>query len=236
LKQVVSHTWEAGLRGTQDLSIGSLGWKLGVFRAENSDDILAVPSPQVQGFGFFQNVGSTRRQGIEAEATLKAGRLQVTGSYTYLDARFLDALQLASNSPFADPVTGNIQVVPGDQIPSLPRNTFKARFDYRATDQFTVGADMQFVGSQFFAGDDSNQYAKLPSYTVYNMHASYQVTKNVQIYARADNILDNRYATYGIFFDTTALPNFATGNAFTDPTSLSPARPRAFYTGMKITF
>jgi outer membrane receptor protein involved in Fe transport len=235
LKQVVSHTLEAGLRGTQDLSIGSLGWKLGVYRADNTDDILAIPSA-VQGFGYFQNVGSTRRQGVEAEATLKADKLQLTGSYTFLDARFLNALTLGSpNSPFAD-ANGNIQVLPGDQIPSLPRNIFKARVDYSVTDAFKVGADALFVGSQYFAGDDSNQFPKLPSYTVFNLHASYQVNKNVQIYARADNILDNQYATYGTFFDTTSLPNFATGNAFTDPRSLSPARPRALYAGMKITF
>jgi outer membrane receptor protein involved in Fe transport len=235
LKQVVSHTLEAGLRGTQDLSIGSLGWKLGVYRADNTDDILAIPSA-VQGFGYFQNVGSTRRQGVEAEATLKADKLQLTGSYTFLDARFLNALTLGSpNSPFAD-ANGNIQVLPGDQIPSLPRNIFKARVDYSVTDAFKVGADALFVGSQYFAGDDSNQFPKLPSYAVFNLHASYQVNKNVQIYARADNILDNQYATYGTFFDTTSLPNFATGNAFSDPRSLSPARPRALYAGMKITF
>jgi outer membrane receptor protein involved in Fe transport len=235
LKQVVSHTLEAGLRGTQDLSIGSLGWKLGVYRADNTDDILAIPSA-VQGFGYFQNVGSTRRQGVEAEATLKADKLQLTGSYTFLDARFLNALTLGSpNSPFAD-ANGNIQVLPGDQIPSLPRNIFKARVDYSVTDAFKVGADALFVGSQYFAGDDSNQFPKLPSYAVFNLHASYQVDKHVQLYARADNVFDNRYATYGTFFDTTALPNFATGNAFTDPRSLSPARPRALYAGMKITF
>jgi outer membrane receptor protein involved in Fe transport len=235
LKQVVSHTLEAGLRGTQDLSIGSLGWKLGVYRADNTDDILAIPSA-VQGFGYFQNVGSTRRQGVEAEATLKADKLQLTGSYTFLDARFLNALTLGSpNSPFAD-ANGNIQVLPGDQIPSLPRNIFKARVDYSVTDAFKVGADALFVGSQYFAGDDSNQFPKLPSYAVFNLHASYQVDKHVQIYARADNILDNQYATYGTFFDTTSLPNFATGNAFSDPRSLSPARPRALYAGMKITF
>src|SRR5205814_8953661 len=32
LKQVVSHTVEAGLRGTKDLNIGTFGWKFGVFR------------------------------------------------------------------------------------------------------------------------------------------------------------------------------------------------------------
>jgi outer membrane receptor protein involved in Fe transport len=72
LKQVVSRTVEAGLRGTKELNIGTLGWKLGAFRAENTDDILAIPSPVLQGFGYFQNVGSTRRQGIEAEVNLSS--------------------------------------------------------------------------------------------------------------------------------------------------------------------
>ena len=52
-----------------------------------------------------------------------------------------------------------------------------------------------------------------------------------------DNIFDNRYATFGTFFDTGDVPNFANGGApFTDARSLSPARPRAFYAGLKATF
>jgi outer membrane receptor protein involved in Fe transport len=236
LKQVVSHTVEAGLRGTQELNIGTLGWKLGAFRADNSDDILAIPSPVLQGFGYFQNVGSTRRQGIEAEATLKSNKIQISASYTFLDARFLDALQVGSNSPFAD-ANGNIQILPGNQIPAIPRNVFKARLDYSVTDAFKVGGDALFVGSQYFVGDESNQFAKLPGYAVFNLHASYQIDKNFQIYARADNIFDNRYASYGTFFETDAVPNFTAGGAaFTDPRSLSPARPRAIYTGLKVTF
>jgi outer membrane receptor protein involved in Fe transport len=236
LKQVVSHTVEAGLRGTQELNIGTLGWKLGAFRADNSDDILAIPSPVLQGFGYFQNVGSTRRQGIEAEATLKSNKLQISASYTFLDARFLDALQVGSNSPFAD-ANGNIQILPGNQIPAIPRNLVKARLDYSVTDAFKVGGDALFVGSQYFVGDESNQFAKLPGYAVFNLHASYQIDKNFQIYARADNIFDNRYASYGTFFDTGDVPNFTNGGApFTDPRSLSPARPRAIYTGLKVTF
>jgi outer membrane receptor protein involved in Fe transport len=235
LKQVVSHTVEAGLRGTQDINIGTLAWKLGVYRADNTDDIIAIPS-QVQGFGYFQNVGSTRRQGIEAEVNLKSSALQLYASYTLVDARFLDALQVGSNSPFAD-AGGNVQIVPGNQIPAIPRNRIKAGFDYAVTDAFKVGGDALFVSSQYFVGDESNQAPKLPSYAVFNLHASYQVNKTFQIYARADNVFDNRYATYGTFFDTGAVPNFANGGAlFADPRSLSPARPRAFYTGLKVTF
>jgi outer membrane receptor protein involved in Fe transport len=235
LKQVVSHTVEAGLRGSKELNIGTLGWKLGVYRADNTDDILAIPS-QVQGFGYFQNVGSTRRQGIEAEVNLKSSKLQLNASYTLVDARFLDALQVGSNSPFAD-ANGNVQIVPGNQIPAIPRHRIKASFDYSVTDAFKIGGNALFVSSQYFVGDESNQAPKLPGYAVFNLHASYQIDKTFQIYGRVDNVFDNRYATYGRFFDTTALPNFANGGAnFSDPRSVSPARPRAFYTGLKATF
>jgi iron complex outermembrane receptor protein len=236
LKQVVSHTFEAGLRGTKELNIGTLGWKVGAFRATNTDDILAIPSPALQGFGYFQNVGSTRREGIEAEINLKSKALQFHASYALVDTRFLNALQVGSNSPFAD-ANGNVQIFPGNQIPGVPRQRIKAGVEYAVTDAWKVGGDALFFGDQYFVGDDSNQAAKLPSYMVFNVHTSYQIDKNVQLYGRIDNLLDNRYATLGTFFDTTAVPNFANGGApFTDPRSVSPARPRAFYAGMRVTF
>ena len=236
LKQVVSHTYEAGFRGSHDFSFATLEWKLGGFRATNTDDILAIPDPILQGFGYFQNVGDTRRQGIEAEASLKSSRWQFRASYAFIDARFLDSLLLGSNSPFAD-ANGNIQVSPGNVIPAIPRHRIKAGFDYAVTDAFKIGGDALFVSSQYLVGDESNQAPQLPSYAVFNVHASYQLDKTYQIYGRIDNIFDNRYATYGGFFDTTAVPNFANGgNQFTNPQSLSPARPRAFYAGLKATF
>jgi outer membrane receptor protein involved in Fe transport len=237
LKQVVSHTLEAGFRGTKELNIGTLSWKLGAFRTRNDDDILNLPIPDLQGFGFFQNIGATRRQGIEAEVNVKSTALQVYASYALVDARFLNALQLASNSPFADPDTETVQVSPGNQIPGIPRHRIKAGFDYMVTDKLKVGGDALFVSSQYFVGDESNQAPKLPGYAVFNTHASYQIDKTFQIYGRVDNVFDNHYANYGTFFDTGALPNFANGGAqFTDARSLSPARPRTFYAGLKATF
>ncbi len=236
LKQVVSRTVEAGLRGTSELNFGTLDWKLGSFRATNTDDILTIPSSMLQGFGYFQNVGRTRRQGIEAEAKLTASAFQLSASYTFVDARFLDALAVGSNSPFADQ-NGNIQVAPGDKIPAIPRHRIKLGVDYSITNAVKVGGDMLYVGSQYFVRDESNQAPKLPPYTVFNLHASYDINKSFQIYGRIDNLLDNRYATYGTFFDTTKLPDFVNGGVgFTDARSVSPARPRAFYAGLKATF
>jgi outer membrane receptor protein involved in Fe transport len=236
LKQVIAETLEGGFRGSQDTNIGTLGWKFGVFRTDNTDDILAIPSPVLQGFGYFQNVGSTRRQGIETEISLKSKVLEFFASYALVDARFLNALQVGSNSPFAD-ANGNVQILPGNVIPAIPRNRVKASVDYWVTEKLKLGGDAMWVSGQYFVGDESNQFPQLPSYTVFNLHGSYQINKTFQVYARVDNVFDNRYATYGTFFETDAIPNFANGGApFTDPRSLSPARPRGFYTGMKVTF
>ena len=235
LKQVVSRTVEAGFRGTTELNIGTLGWKVGAFRATNADDIRAIPVPDLTGFGFFQNVGRTRRQGIEAQVNLTSKTLQLYASYALVDARFLDTLQVGSNSPFA--VDGVVQIVPGNRIPAIPRNRIKFGMDYSITDAFKVGGDALFVSNQYFVGDESNQAARLPGYAVFNLHTSYQINKTFQIYGRVDNIFDNRYATYGTFFDTTDVPNFTSGGTqFTDPRSVSPARPRAFYAGLRATF
>ena len=236
LKQVISRTVEVGFRGTTELNVGTLAWKLGAFRATNADDILAIPSPELQGFGYFQNVGRTRRQGIEAQVNLTSKTVQLYASYALVDARFLDPLQVGSNSPFAD-ADGNVQILPGNRIPAIPRNRIKGGIDYWVTDQLKIGGDALFVSNQYFAGDESNQAARLPSYTVFNVHSSYQINKTIQIYGRVDNLFDRRYATYGTFFQTDDIPNFANGGApFTDARSVSPARPRAFYAGLKATF
>ncbi len=72
LKQVVTRTLEAGIRGKR----GAIGWTAGAFYAANQDDILFVASTQT-GFGYFKNFGSTRRQGIELGISGRRGR--VTG-------------------------------------------------------------------------------------------------------------------------------------------------------------
>ena len=135
----------------------------------------------MQGFGYFQNVGRTRRQGIEAQVNLTSKALQLYASYALVDARFLDSLQAQLPQSVRD-VDDNIQILPGNRIPAIPRNRIKLGVDYSVTDAFKVGGDALFVASQYFAGDESNQAPRLPGYAVFNVHASYQINKTFQLY------------------------------------------------------
>ena len=115
LKQVVSHTFEAGLRGnftTPQTIPGHFVWNLGVYRTNAFNDILILAT-QINGFGYFSNVGETRRQGIEAGLSYNWNKWTVNLNYSFLSATFLENLTLSSNSPAAD-ANGDIFVHPGD--------------------------------------------------------------------------------------------------------------------------
>lgn len=231
LQQVVARTYEAGLRGQHELADGwgSLGWKLGAFHTLSSNDIMNLPSPQQQGFGYFANVGNTQRQGVEAQVNYKRGPLSLHASYAYVDATFQTALALASNSPSA--VNGLINVVPGDQIPMIPRHLFKIGGDWDFSSRARVGADLLLTGPQRFVGDASNQQPSLPAYVTVAVNGSYKLTDQVELYGRAENLLNRRYYTYGTYFDTSQL-----FGSFTDARSVTPAQPLSVYAGLRVTF
>jgi iron complex outermembrane receptor protein len=228
LKQVVSHTYEAGIRG--QLALGKnerFNWSFGVFTTDSDDDIIRVRS-EIAGRGFFQNAGTTRRQGIEASANYSSDRWTVFATYSLIDATFRNTLTLDSpNNPLAD--NGEITVRPGNHLPGVPRHRFKAGVDYKVWDDWTVGGDMVAVSGQYLGGDESNLNPKLPGYWVANLHTNYKVSRQVEVFGMVRNVFDKRYYTAGTFFEADAIPFLG----LTDPRTVSPGAPRAFYAGLR---
>ncbi len=236
LQQVVSHTIEAGLRGTaNNVWGGQINWKAGYFHTENTNDIVSLAST-ITGRGFFSNVPGTLRQGVEASLEYHSGDLMAYVNYAFVDATYRFTGELASpNNPFAD-ANGNVLVTPGDHIPGIPRQTAKLGLEYSFTPKFKAGADVLIVGSQYFIGDNSNVNPQLPLYWTANIHASYQVTENIQIFGLVNNLFNNRNATFGAFFDTGTNAQIANGLPLTDPRTLTPLQPVSLYGGVKVTF
>jgi iron complex outermembrane receptor protein len=232
LQQVVARTREAGLRGNINTAGGRGDWKLGLFRTDSQNDIIQVASV-LQGRGVFQNVPATRRQGLEAGAQYQTGQYLLYANYAFIDATYQFSGTLASpNNPFAD-ANGNIFVTPGKQIPGIPRHTIKGGVDYWITPELKLGTDVVWVSSQWFIGDDANQNPKLADYWVANLHGSYQLTKEWQIYGVINNLFNRKFATVGTFFDTQSTVAIAIPNVLTDPRMVTPAQPLSVYVGMR---
>jgi iron complex outermembrane receptor protein len=242
LRQVVAHTLEFGLRGrTPSASVGgsALAWNLSAFRTNLDDDIYGI-STSVSS-GFFQNIGATRRQGIEAGLNYQSATWSSYLNYSYVDARFESPLLLPSASnPFQDE-HGNIQVQPGDRLPGIPQHRIKAGADFAVLPNWSIGATVRFVGDQYYFGDESNQLAPMPSYTVLGLRSSYRPAHWFEVFAHIDNLLDAKYATYGILSDPTGVGapgvpvNGVTNGPGVDNRFQSPAAPFAVYGGIRIT-
>ncbi len=243
LKQVVAHTYEAGLRGKFQLpalSDGRFSWNLSLYRTDLDDDIYGISTSL--STGYFQNIGSTRRQGLEASLNYSGEKWSIYTSYALVDATFQSPLPLNSPSnPMAD-ANGNIFVQVGDKLPLLPEHHIKAGVDYRVLPQWTVGATMTYASSSYYRGDDANLNAQLPGYEVFNLHSTYQATENVEVFANIQNLFDARYATFGTYGDPTGVgaPGIPAGAMTNDPSVdnrfQSPAAPVAIYGGLRVKF
>lgn len=210
LNQVVTKTWESGIRGQQK----SVSWNIGVFRAANRDDILFVTSGTT-GFGFFKNFGETRRQGVELGANSQLGRVTLGAGYTYLDATFQseETVNGGGNSTNdaaatgAKGLEGTIEIEPGDRMPLIPRHMLKVHAEIQATSALSLNIDLVAVSSSYARGDENNQHqpdgtyylgpGTSSGYGVVNLGATFRVKPWLQLLAQINNLFDRRYYTAG---------------------------------------
>jgi len=235
LQQVVSHTIEAGLRSQfHPLEGTTVTSSIAYYRSTLNNDILFVNSP-IQGRAFFQNVGTTLRQGVDLSLQAKTDRLLAWFAYSYIDATFQTGFTASSvNNPGAD-ADGNIQVQPGNHLPGIPSNLWKLGVDYKVTDAWTIGGTGVAASGQFLFGDEANLTQKTPAYFVLNLHTSYQLTPHLELFGLIENAFNTTYYTFGTFSPTSSVPIVQAPGA-TNPRSYSPAAPIAGTVGIRVTF
>ena len=233
LKQVVARTMEAGVRGrfkvADDLQ---LTWNVGLFRTNTQDDIMFVSSPVV-GRAFFQNVGATRRQGVEVGAELRGKRWMAFLDYAFLHATFRKGLTLNSPENPAAAGDGTIQVQRGDHLPGIPAHTVKFGGAVAVTEAWRVGMTGQAASGRYLVGDESNQNRKTKPYAVFGLNTSYDLSPNIQVFGLVTNLFNTKYTTFGTFSPVSEVPMLQAPNA-TNTRSLSPGMPRAIYAGVRV--
>jgi iron complex outermembrane recepter protein len=242
LHQVVAHTSELGLRGKipATTGMGEVSWNLSVFRTLLKDDIYGIATSVSQG--FFQNIGDTRRQGVEAGISYRAQNWSAYANYSFVQATFRSPLIVPSPSNPYQNALGDIQVLPGDHLPGIPENRVKLGADYKVLPDWTVGASLNYVSSFYYVGDESNQLAPIPGYTVVNLHTSYKPVPHFEVFASINNLFNRQYSTWGVLSDPTGIgapgipPDGVTNGPGVNNRFLSPAAPFEAFGGVRISF
>ncbi len=255
LKQVVSRTIEAGLRGKG----GRWHWHAGAFRARNHDDILFVST--ATSAGYFTNFGRTQRQGVELGAGGETSRWRWQMHYSLVDATFRSpAMLLSPNNSTRGTEPGladdEILVRPGDRIPGIPRHSLKLVVEARLDAAWSIGATLNAYSKQYARGNENNRHQAgtftdafgntrsfagsgvVPGYAVLNLNARWRVAKDWEFFARLDNVFDRRYFTAGALAENPfdAAGSFRTNSDdWTRETFYAPGAPRALWLGARWT-
>ncbi len=239
LKAVVSKTWEAGVRGKL---ASDWHWNASVFRTTLHDDIQFISSGNSFNLGYFQNVGESRRQGIELGLRGSVDKLHLTANYQYLQATFESPVTFHNEANSSADDEGNFTAKPGDNLPNIPRHTVKLRASYDITPSLNAGLNVISNTSVYARGDENNQdrNGKVAGYTVFNMDANWRFHSNWSSFLRVTNIFDRDYSTLGIlgtnaFTDVGRTFNPNPGE-WTSEQFQTPAAPRAAWVGVRYDF
>lgn len=164
------------------------------------------------------NTGNTRSRGVEMETSYDVLRLASAVSGT-------QHLDLFANASLLDATfTGSI--IPGQtgKTPAYaPHYVLKAGATLRRDQLYKVSLVVDAVGAQYFQDSDTpvgSTPAQIPSYTVVDFSADYEVASHLRLLAGISNLFDRRYYSRVFLFGG----------------SLEPAEQRAWYAGAAYDF
>ena len=148
------------------------------------DLIVSQQSATACGVGPFgpnfcaQNIGLVSAKGWEA-------------SLKYVLVRDLPWIKsLDIQAQYTNTLTRNLSQQPGNRVPRMPVDQWSIILSYQPIDPLQVSLEGRYVGSRF---EDINNQQPLRAFDVWNLIANYDVTKNVQVYVRAENLFNEKY-------------------------------------------
>lgn len=161
LEPQLATNFEVGLRGVIN---DSQRYEIALFTIDVEDELIGREIPTSPGRNYFENAGSTSREGLEFSWIAKpTERIQATVSYTYSDFKF---------DQFVETIGAISLDRSGKVIPGTAENVLFGEFAYRAPGGWYAAADALYVDEQF--GDNANNVA-VDDYTLVNMRFGYDI-------------------------------------------------------------
>ena len=254
LKQVVSRTFEIGGRGKFS---EKLGWNTSIYHAENDDDIQFITNTNnSSALGYFKNVGTTKRRGLDIGLNGQYEKLKWIASYSFVLAQYETPMTIDGEPNSSRLTVGSSSdqqnISPGDSIPGIPKNSLKIRTIFEATPKFSLGTTIAAFSNQFARGNENNDHqpgnggtevyggkGKIGGYAIMNLDAQYRIDSQWKLFANINNVFDRDYLTSGMmawdrFNQTTG--EFSSTAAKSSHMFGSPGAPRAAWIGVRWEF
>jgi vitamin B12 transporter len=164
---------------------------LGYFWTRYRNLILSVFDPAVctapGSFGFCaQNAGDARARGVEASGKFRLVR----------DQPWIKSLDLQFQYTYT--LTNNLTDGQDTRLPKWPLNQWSTILSYQPIEALRANLEGRFVGQRY---NNVGNSGSIGSFYVWNLSATYDVNKQIQVYTRVDNIFNEKYEEV-LFFGT----------------------------------
>jgi iron complex outermembrane recepter protein len=204
LKPVVGKTYEVGARWIR----GKIAVDGAMYRTDVMDDIAFIASDAARLAGFFENIGKTRREGLEFSAqTNISGGHTVYANYAYTRASFRTEAgifsirsegQFAADSASANPLYGTNEVEVGNRLPLVPDHQVRFGAAIALGTGLEAGADVRYTGKQWLRGDEANETGALDGYFTNDVRLEWK-RRGWKVRAVVSNVFDSHAAIFGTF-------------------------------------
>jgi iron complex outermembrane receptor protein len=181
-----SKHYEAGVKARLD---AHTRLDVAVFHVDTRDELAVLAN--ASGRSVYQNVGRTRRSGLEASLHSEwRNGIGLELAYTLMRATYAEAFSSCPGSPCV-PAT----IAAGNRLPGVPVSALYGELSWRhAPSGFSTALEVHSQAQMYV--DDANSDAA-PRYTVVNARAGFEQKLGawqLQEFARVENIGDRRYA------------------------------------------
>jgi len=186
LGAATSDSYEAGVKTRT-------GWgdvNLALFETRTSNEIATLTN--VGGRSTFQNVGSTRRRGLEAawSADLREN-VHAQVAYTRLDARYRDTFQTCTVTPCPTP---NLTVPAGNRIPGIARDSVYGAVGWVPPSGWRGGVEARALSKVWVNDVNSDAAAGFATVNASVGYVARVGAVDVTGFARVDNVFSRSYA------------------------------------------
>lgn len=151
---------------------------------------------------IFRTEKQNTRINIDANTVTNAGESKVDGFELALTGHITDKWEMALGYSYLDSeltkAAYNLVAQEGRPLPFVAKQSANLWSTYQVLPKLTLGAGVQYR-DQVFANTNPNTATTstkiLPTFTIYNAMAKYDVNKNVNLQLNVNNISDKRYFT-----------------------------------------
>jgi vitamin B12 transporter len=125
--------------------------------------------------GYYDNISKTRTDGVELGATLDVAGFDLSGNYSWIDAR-----DRSPGTTF------------DKQLRRQPRNTANATLGYMFDCGLSLATAVRWSGRAY---ENAANTQVLDDYTLVDLRASVKIAPQFEVYGRIENLFDRYYET-----------------------------------------